>query len=121
MSDQRGPFSGAFSSFFLSIFLSDPHTIAIAVIPLRLVAATAGLGSLIYVFAYTLYSVGDGNRVTMISVGTQWMVFLPAVWFVGPYLHHGLLHISLVQAAYGAIATALITTIWADGRWKKIK
>jgi MATE family multidrug resistance protein len=106
---------------FLHIFLTDPHTISIAVIPLQIAAATAGLGSLIYVFAYTLYSVGDGNRVMIISLATQWVIFLPGVWFVGPHLHYGLLHITLVQTVYGAIATALIMMIWADGRWQKIK
>jgi MATE family multidrug resistance protein len=110
-----------FPRFFLSIFLSDPHAISIAVIPWQLTTAVTGLGSLIYIFAYTLVSVGDGNRVVMISFGTQWLLFLPAVWIVGPHLHYGLLQISFVQAAYGAIATFLITSIWADGRWKRIK
>jgi MATE family multidrug resistance protein len=110
-----------FPRLFLSIFLTDPHTIAIAIIPMQLAAATAGLGSLIYVFAYTLYSVGDGNRVTMISFGTQWLFFLPAVWFVGPHLHYGLLSITFVQVAYGALSTLLITGIFASGRWKRLK
>jgi len=110
-----------FPERFLSIFLSDPHTIAVALIPLRMVAATTGLGSLIWIFAYTLYTVGDGKRVTMISFSTQWLFFLPAAWLVGPYLKYGLLQIWLVQMAYGVIATALITSIWADGRWKTIK
>jgi len=110
-----------FPSRFLAIFLRDPHAIAIAIIPLQIVAATAGLGSLIYIFAHTLYSVGDGNRVVLISFTTQWLFFLPAVWFVGPYLNYGLLQIWLVQMVYGLIATVLITSIWADGKWKKIK
>jgi multidrug resistance protein, MATE family len=110
-----------FPEWFLSIFLSDPHTISIAINPLRMVAATTGLGSLIYIFAYTLYSVGDGKRVVMVSFSTQWFFFLPAAWIVGPYLKYGLLQIWLVQMIYGALATVLITTIWAGGRWKKIK
>ncbi len=110
-----------FPRFFLSIFLSDPHAISIAVRPWQLVTALAGLGSLIYIFSYTLVSVGDGSRVVMISFGTQWLLFLPAVWIVGPYLHYGLLQISFIQAAYGALAASLITAIWAQGRWKKIK
>jgi multidrug resistance protein, MATE family len=110
-----------FPELFLSIFLSDPHTISIAVIPLRLVAATTGGGSLIYIFAYTLYSLGDGKRVTMVSFSTQWLFFLPAAWIVGPYLKYGLLQIWLVQVAYGGIATALITMIWVSGRWRKVK
>lgn len=110
-----------FPELFLSIFLTDPHAISIAVIPLRLVAASTGVGSLIYIFAYTLYSVGDGKRVVMISFSTQWLFFLPAAWIVGPYLKYGLLQIWLVQMVYGVLATALITAIWAGGRWKLIK
>ena len=109
-----------FPEFFLSIFLSDPRAIAIAVRPWQVVMAMVGIGSLIYIFAYTLISVGDGKRVAMISFGTQWLVFLPAVWIVGPYLHYGLLQISFVQVIYGAVSTALITMIWAQGRWQKI-
>jgi putative efflux protein, MATE family len=110
-----------FPEYFVSIFLSDPNIVSIAVIPLRLVAATTGVGSLIYIFAYTLYGVGDGNRVVMVSFSTQWLFFLPVVWIVGPYLGFGLLQIWFVQMAYGVLATTLITAIWAGGRWKKIK
>lgn len=108
-----------FPRMFLSIFLSDPHTIAITLIPLRLVGATAGMGSLLWIFTYTLFSVGDGNRVAVVAFTMQ-CIFLPIVWIVGPYSHHGLLQIWLVQMAYGALATVLITAIWADGRWKRI-
>ncbi len=110
-----------FPRLFLSIFLSDPHTISIAVLPLRLMGATAGIVSLLYIFAYTLVSVGDGNRVMMVSFCTTWMFFLPAVWIVGPYLHYGLLQIILVQGANAFLATALVTSFWAGGRWKTIK
>jgi MATE family multidrug resistance protein len=105
----------------LSVFLHDPHAISIAVIPFQLMGATAPFGSLIWIFAYTLYSLGDGNRVMMVSFCTQWLLFLPAVWIVGPYLHYGLLQISFVQVMYGFISTLLITALWADGRWKTIK
>lgn len=109
-----------FPRFFLSIFLSDPHTIEIAVVPWQLSTGVTGLASLIYIFAYTLVSVGDGNRVALVSLGTQWFFFLPVVWVVGPYLHYGLLEISIVQVIYGAIAATLITRLWGQGRWKKI-
>jgi MATE family multidrug resistance protein len=109
-----------FPRFFLSIFLTDPHTIEIAVVPWQLSTGVTGLASLIYIFAYTLVTVGDGNRVALVSLGTQWLFFLPMVWVVGPYLHYGLLEISFVQIVYGAIASTLITALWAQGRWKKI-
>lgn len=110
-----------FPELFLSIFLADPDTVALAVVPLQMVAATTGIGSLIYIFSYTLFSLGDGNRVILVSFSTQWIIFLPGAWIFGPYLHNGLLEIWLVQMVYGGIATALITAIWIDGRWKKAK
>nr|QEO74215.1 MATE efflux family protein [uncultured bacterium] len=109
-----------FPRFFLGMFLSDAATIELALRPFQLVMAVIGLGSLIYIFAYTLVTVGDGGRVAMVSFGTQWLLFLPAVWIVGPYLHYGLLHISIVQVVYGAFSSALITALWAQGRWQKI-
>jgi multidrug resistance protein, MATE family len=105
---------------FMSLFLTDPHTLSISILPLQLMALTCGLGSLIYIFGYTLYSVGDGNRVVLVSFSTQWIFFLPLVYLVGPYFKGGLLHIWIVQMAYGTLATALIVAIWMNGRWKRI-
>ena len=110
-----------FPEQILSLFLSDPRAIEIAIIPLRMTAATIGGGSLLYIFAYTLVSVGDGNRVMLISFSTQWLVFLPAAWFVSVYLHYGLLEIWLVQIVYGTIAASLIIAVWRQGRWKRLK
>lgn len=110
-----------FPARFLAFFLTDLHTISMAVIPLQLVAVTSGIGALVYILMYILYSVGEGNRVAVVSFSTQWIFYLPAVWFVGPHLHHGLLQVWIVQAAYGSLITALITAIWADGKWKTIK
>jgi Na+-driven multidrug efflux pump len=110
-----------FPARFLSFFLTDLHTISIAVIPMQLVAITSGIGGLVYILMYILYSVGEGNRVVLVSFSTQWIFYLPAVWFVGPHLHHGLVHVWIVQSAYGSLITALITAIWVNGRWKTIK
>jgi putative MATE family efflux protein len=110
-----------FPQSFLSLFISDPHTISIALIPMRLVGAMAGVGSLIWIFAYTLFTLGDGNRVTLVSLGMQWIFFLPLVWFVGPYLHYGLLQMWLVNTVNGTLVAVLITALWANGRWKKIR
>lgn len=109
-----------FARQILSAFLSDPRAIQIAIIPLRMTAVASGVGSLIYIFVYTLYSLGDGNRVILILFST-WLVFLPAVWFVGLHLKYGLFEIWLVQLVNGAIATMLVTAVWAQGRWKRVK
>lgn len=110
-----------FPKFFISLFLTNPKTIALAVLPWQLQIGFMGIAGLIYVFAYTLVSVGDGNRVALISFGTQWLFFLPAVWLVGPFLGYGLLEITYVDLVYGGCSAALITAVWAQGRWKTIK
>ena len=109
-----------FPRLFLSIFLTDPHTLQMAIVPLQLTAGTTGIVSLIYIFAFTLFSVGDGNRVMLVSFGTQWLIFLPAVWLIGPHLHYGLLPIWIAHMGYGLLATFLITAIWMSGRWKSL-
>jgi len=110
-----------FPKMLLSIFFSDPRTISIGDIPLRLQGAMTGILSLIYIFGGMLNSLGDGKRLMIISLTTQWFIFLPVVWFVGPHLHYGLLQLWLVQLAYSLLATVLVTGLWIDGRWKTIK
>lgn len=109
-----------FPEWVLSFFLVDPATLEMAIIPARLTGALTGITSLIIIFAIPLVSVGDGKRVLMVSLSTQWFVFLPLVWFVGPYLNYGLLEISLLQYAYGLLAAAIITSLWHGGKWKRI-
>ncbi len=110
-----------FPEQYLALFLSDPHTIAIAIIPLQMTSVLTALASLVYVLGYTLISLGDGKRVLIASLVTQWIFFLPAVWVVGPYMNYGLLGIWLVQLVYCVLGAAIITTLWTDGRWKRIE
>lgn len=110
-----------FPKMFLSIFVSDPYTMSIAETPLRLQGAMIGIFSLIYIFGSTLGSLGDGKRVMIIFLATEWLLFLPVVWFVGPHLHYGLLQLWLVNLANSLLLTVLITGLWIDGRWKTIK
>lgn len=109
-----------FPEWVLSFFLVDPATLSMAVIPAQLTGALTGITSLIIIFAIPLVSVGDGKRVLMVSFSTQWFIFLPLVWLIGPYLNYGLLEISYVQYAYGLIAAAIITSLWSGGKWKSI-
>jgi putative MATE family efflux protein len=110
-----------FPRYFLSIFLSDPHTLEIAIVPWQLVIGVSGALSLLFVFGYTLVSLGDGGRVALAIVGTYWVLLLPAVWVVGPYLHYGLLQVAILQVAYSTLAQAIIVGLWVGGRWKTIR
>ncbi len=104
----------------LGVFLSDPATVALGILPARLTGAFLGVASLIYIFATTLISLGDGKRVMLVSFSTQWLLFLPGVWLVGVTLQAGLNAVMYVQLAYGALATTLIVALWRQGRWKQM-
>lgn len=110
-----------FPDYCLSFFLPDPATVAMASLSMRLTGLFIGVASMIYIFAVTLISLGDGKRVLIVSFLCQWVIFLPGVWIFGVYLQGGLLSITLVQLVYGGIATSLIVALWSDGRWKRIK
>ena len=106
-----------FPRFFLGLFIGDAATLEMAVVPLQMTGVFTGITSLIFIFAYALVTLGDGNRVLMVSFVTQWIIFLPAVWVVGPTLGYGLLEVWWVQTVYALLATALMTWLWVDGKW----
>ena len=70
---------------------------------------------------YNKITITDKMHISTGVIGTQWLIFLPAVWIVGPYLHYGLLQVVIVQLLYGALAEALMVGLWVGGRWKNIR
>lgn len=110
-----------FAEEILSLFLTDSETLRIAIKPLQLFAISGTYATLVFIFANTLTSLGDGKRVLIVTFTTQWLIGLPIIWLIGPYLNYGILEIWYVRIAYGVIATALIVSFWNDGRWKEIK
>jgi multidrug resistance protein, MATE family len=110
-----------FPSSVLSIFLNDPLTIEMAVIPAQLTAVCLGLASLIMIFATTLITLGDGKRVLLVSFSLQWLFYLPGVWIIGVVMDGSLLAITYLQLIYGLAAVVFLTSLWWGGRWKTIK
>ncbi|MET1256785.1 MATE family efflux transporter [Aliikangiella maris] len=110
-----------FPEAFLSLFITDLATIQMATIPLMLTAITTGIIGLSYIYANTLFSLGDGRRVVMVSFVTRWVFFLPAVWIIGPYLKYGLLEVWIAQMIYGVVTAWIVVSMFRDGRWKSIK
>lgn len=110
-----------FPEWFLFYFLPDEETIALAVIPFQLLALTEGAVGLSTMFSATLFSVGEGKRVMLVTTGSYWLFCLPAIWIVGPHLKYGILEVTIVQAISSVLTAILIVGIWQQGRWKEIK
>jgi putative MATE family efflux protein len=104
----------------LSAFLHDPLTLELAVLPLRLVAATMILDTVGTVLLNALLGAGDSRRVMVISVSLQWMLFLPVAYLVGPVLGLGMNGVWVAQVAYRGIQALVFIWIWHRGRWAKV-
>lgn len=105
----------------LAVFIRDPATLAIATLPLRIVAASLFVDCIGMVLMNALLGVGDMKRVTIISTSYQWLIFLPVVYVVGPLFGLGLAVVFATQVGYRLLQSATFALMWKVGRWQTIK
>jgi putative MATE family efflux protein len=102
-------------------FLHDEATLALARLPLRVLAATMSLDTLGMVLMNALLGAGDNLRVMAVALVLQWVVFLPAAYLVGPVLGWGMTGVWLGHVAYRVLQAAVFTRIWSSGSWARIE
>ena len=110
-----------FPDLILSGFIHNESTMEIARWPMRFVGATMWLEAIGLVLSSALLGAGDARRVMWVSVLTQWGLFLPLAFVVGPVLGFGLLAIWLLQGGYRMLQALIYVTLWRGGRWALIK
>lgn len=104
----------------LAPFLRDPVTRAVAVWPLRIAAAFAPVESLAAVLMNAHLGAGSARRVLVISVLTQWFLFLPLAYLIGPVLGLGLTSIWLLQGVCRLLTVVVFAWSWRQGRWAEV-
>ena len=105
----------------LSIFIHDPQTLDVARLPMRLVGLTIAAEAVGLVLMNALLGAGDSKRVMLVSIGSQWGLFLPLAYLFGPVLGFGLLTIWILQSGYRAFQAVIFTVVWIRGKWVDIK
>jgi putative MATE family efflux protein len=105
----------------LSIFTTDAHTIEIAVAPLRLIGATIFVDGIGTVLLNALLGAGASKVVLRVSLITQWGLFLPVAWLVGPVLGFGLFWVWASLVGYRWVQAMFFSWIWQKGRWQDVK
>ncbi len=110
-----------FPDLMLRVFIHDPDTLALATNPLRVAAGFLFIDAAGMVLMNALTGVGDTKRVMYIGVGFQWIVFLPAVYVVGPTLGLGLVAVFAMQATYRGVQAFVFGSMWQRERWQEIK
>lgn len=105
----------------LRVFIDDPAALEVARLPLRLSGGLIAIEGVAAVLTNALIGAGDTRRIMFLSVGAQWLLFLPVAYLVGPTLGHGLLGVWIAYLAYRALLAALVAAMWAGGRWVGIR
>ena len=104
-----------------SIFIHEESTRELARWPMRVMGLTMPLEAMVMAFMHGLLGAGDARRVMIVSVGTQWAIFLPLAYLVGPVLGYGLLGVWLLQGGYRALLSFIYTELWRGRKWQHIE
>lgn len=104
-----------------SLFIHDESTRAIARWPMRIMGLTMPIEAIGFAFMHSLLGAGDARRVMAVSVGTQWLLFLPVAYVIGPLLGHGLLGVWLWQGVTRTLQASSFLAMWRGRKWQKIE
>lgn len=105
----------------LGVFVHDPVTLDVAEGPLRIVGGLLFIDAMGLVLQMALLGAGDAKRVAGVSVGLQWLLFLPVAWFIGPHLGLGLTAVWIAQACQRLIQAMTFVGMWRGDHWTKMK
>lgn len=106
----------------LSYFLTNQEAIAKATLPLRFTGITVAFDALSVTMQNALLGVGDAKKVAAISIGTQWVLFLPVAYLGVTYFPgFNLNYLWGLYVAQRVLQGFLYANIWKKGGWKDIK
>jgi multidrug resistance protein, MATE family len=110
-----------FPTPILSIFLVEPDALSIAKLPLQIVGVGLFIDAIGMVMMNALMGAGATGVTMAVSMGMQWLLFLPVVWLVGPILGFGLTAIWLANAIYRVIQAVIFMYLWKQQKWRDIR
>jgi hypothetical protein len=105
----------------LGFFLQDPHSVALAVLPVQMLGAGVSIDAFGRILGFALRGVGATRAAAGIAFIVQWLALLPLMWLAGVRLGFGLTGIVAVQVALTIVEAILFTSIWYRGRWTSIR
>lgn len=105
----------------LGIFLTDPDLVALGHWPLKLVGVGIIVDGIGLILMQALLGVGASAAVMRVSVGLQWLFFLPLAYLIGPVLGAGLLAIWLAMNVYRGLQATIFAVIWQRRAWTRIE
>ena len=103
-----------------SMFIHEPSTRELARWPMRVMGLTMPIEAIGFAFMHGMLGAGDARRVMLVSIGTQWLLFLPLAFVIGPVLGFGLTGVWVWQGVSRALQAWLFLAMWRGRRWQHI-
>lgn len=105
----------------LRLFVSDQALIELGSWPLRLTGLGMVLDATALVLTQALLGAGANRTVMLVSLGNQWLFFLPLAYLLGPILGYGLLAIWSLQIVQRGLASMVFALMWQRRGWTQIQ
>tara|TARA_B100001059_G_scaffold91645_1_gene90542 strand:- start:7327 stop:8661 length:1335 start_codon:yes stop_codon:yes gene_type:complete len=105
----------------LSIFTQDLQLIALGEWPLRITGIGMSLDATALVLTQALLGAGASRTVMSVNLGSQWLLFLPCAYVIGPLLGGGLLAVWLLQTLYRCMTSIIFAIMWRRRGWVNIR
>ncbi|WP_339118865.1 MATE family efflux transporter [Halomonas sp. BMC6] len=101
----------------LGIFFTDEALVQLGRLPLQITGLMIVLDAAALVLAQALMGAGAQRTVMLLTLGMQWLLFLPLAWWVGIWLGYGLVGVWLTQLFYRLLNSTGFLWVWQRRRW----
>ncbi|MEJ2669108.1 MAG: MATE family efflux transporter [Gammaproteobacteria bacterium] len=104
----------------LSLFFHKPALIELGRTPLQLTGWMVGVEAIVMILPQALLGAGASQVVMRITVLSQWGMFLPLAWAIGPWGGHGLWAIWILHSVYRLMTAIIFAYYWIRKDWQRI-
>jgi putative MATE family efflux protein len=105
----------------LAVFLQDPATRALAVLPLRLAAASLLVDAVGIVLLNAMLGAGAARTSLAVGAGCQWLLGLPLAILLGPVAGYGLVGLWASQVIWRTVQAVTLALLWRRGDWARAR
>lgn len=110
-----------FTDPIMGIFLKEPEALRLAHWPFKLSALIIVIDAVGLVLLNALNGAGSTKSTLYVSILSQWVLFLPVAWYLGPYLGKSLTIIWIAYSIYRVVQTGAFVWLWQRRSWSRIQ
>ncbi|MBG90340.1 MAG: MATE family efflux transporter [Actinobacteria bacterium] len=96
----------------LGLFIHDPETLEMAIIPFQLDCLTIWVEVIGLVILQSLIGVGRAFTVMKVSLLCQWLIFVPIGYILGVIYHVGITWVLMAWISHMMVATLIYIWLW---------